>query len=320
MWAVYFLSHVLIATACNFLTLLPCNATIKSCYIHENVCQNTDILFTGFGPGWTFYFVILQLPATNTSQCYTTDAGLSDYCTNPTGMYTSNVTFMLSVVSRQGITDDSVTFATIPPSSSASATLSASACSPSMLNVYGSGLSANNFVFNASNCPTTTTGLLASSATQQLSLYDVQFVGVLVGVVVLATSATVTMNVTTSNTATQGLLPPFNGSLLLVLKGCNACSVMLQTVPALPQYVLVDLGTPPFNYSNVVVFNISTIVPFNINTFAMPTSNPSPPPVTCPDNRAIQIAIVSIMSILLTIIIVAIIRRHYREKAREKSN
>ncbi len=319
----------LLVAGCDFLTLLPCNATIKTCYIHSNVCQNTDIIFSGFGPAWTFIFVLY--PVHNTTRCYENPIGtMTLECTSPApDTTTNNVTFGLSIVSRQGISDDNVTFATLPPNNTvSSATLTVTSCPAftpltAILSIYGTGFTATNFVFSIGNCTiqTTTAGLLASTALQSLFLNGVQFVGPQIGVIVLATAASVQMYFCTVNTNSTGLLPPFNGGVLLALKGCGTTCLVYSNLPssALPQYVLFDAATPGIG-TDLIRFNISTIIPFTVMTSGMPTSVPSPPPVSCPDNRGIQIAIVSIMAVLLSIIIIAIIRRHYSERAREKLN
>jgi len=319
--------QTLLVAGCDFLTLLPCNATIKTCYIHSNVCQNTDIIFSGFGPAWTFIFVLY--PVQNATRCYETPTGtMTSECTSPApNVTTNNVTFELSIVSRQGISDDNVTFATLPPNNTASsATLKLTSCPAftpltAILSIYGTGFMASNFVFIIGDCliQTTTAGLLASTALESLVLLDVQFVGPQIGVIVLAIAASVKMNFCTVITNASALLP-FTGGVLLALKGCgNICNVFSNTTSLLTQYVIFDAATPNI-HTDGIPFNISTIIPFTVMTSRMPTSVPSPPPVSCPDNRGIQIAIVSIMAVLLLIIIIAIIRRHYSERAREKIN
>lgn len=316
-----------VAGSCDLLTLLPCNASINSCYIHANVCANTDIIFRGFGPSWTFYFV-LYTPS-NTTRCYQTQNGLTEYCTLPINPTANNVTFPLSIISRQGITDDNVTFSTFPLNTDFYATLAFSACPATrlpltaILSIYGSSFAASMFVFSIGSCITQTTpvttpvGLLTSTATQTLLLVDVLFTGPQVGVVVLATQAQVTLINCNLNTLSTGLLP-FSGSVLLALKGCTWCYVSAPPSTTV-QYAIFDRLTTNLTNSSVIAYNISTIIPFAVYTPSMPPSVAPEVAQKCADNTTLQIVILSLGSVLLLIIIVAIIRRHYT-KTREKSN
>ncbi len=74
---------ILVATAisCDVLFLPPCDVSIKTCYIHSNVCSATDVLFLGLGTGWTYRFVLYDVvPGT---RCNQTASVLSQYCTSP---------------------------------------------------------------------------------------------------------------------------------------------------------------------------------------------------------------------------------------------
>jgi len=309
--------------SCDILTLLPCNATIKTCYIYANVCSNTDIIFSGFGPSWTFLFVLWNI-ATG-PRCNQTSGVLSSFCTNPSGLSVNNVTFPLSIVSRQGITDDNVTFLILPNTTSAYATLELSACPATLfpltaiLSIFGNEFIASNLIFSTGICTSQSTyvGLLASAATQSLYLFYIQFIGPQVGVVVLGTQAVVFIDQCNSSNTSTGLLP-FTGNVLLVLKGCVFCSV---TAPSstLNQYAIFDLSTTRIAASSVTLYNISTIIPFTVYVPPSQPSTPAPAAEKCLSNTTVQIVIISIGSALLLIILIAIIRRHY-QKTREKIN
>ena len=286
---------------CDWLNVLPCNASTKTCFIHENVCSATDVLFTALDGGWTFLFVMY--PVINATKCYVQPDGvMTAGCLAPSGMTTIPKQFPLSVVAQQGF-HASTTLATLPPYGSKAtlnfpvAPIVATSGLTSVLLINVGDYVIQNLILNG----TSLSMCILSGTANSLTITNSSLVGCTSGIGSLNTDFTVRLGSVNATLAASQTL-----AFLLILSGCINCNVSSTS----QQYVALDYRTTSIAvYGNVSVLNVSSIVKM---TIALP--NPAGPPIcqsiSCAQST-LEIAAEAIGISISIIIILVMIRRHY---------
>lgn len=312
-----------VVQSCDFLYLAPCNQTSKTCFIHRNVCAATDLIFSGFGPGWTFSFVTYNNIDNNT-RCMETNGALNAFCLAPAPATTAlDVYFALTTVSQQGIFDDDVRFVTLPPQGTAILTIMAYPVIAvngitSVLTVTGNTFSAQNITFSGAstaNVPLSC-GILIVGNTGTVTLNSVQFNATFAGAIVLSPSVNVLIRYSSSVT----ISPVVAIRIILVLRGCSgACTrIQLQDVEQ-SQYVVLDWNVPvALINSTASIYNVSAIIPYSVFIPSTATIAPNIVPATpCSANRIMELVTTIAVSVLCAIIIIVVVRRHYQHAKSE---
>ena len=300
-----FISICTAQKTCDWLSVLPCNQSIKTCYIHENVCSATDVLFTAFDGGWTFLFVMY--PIVNATRCTETAGVMTPMCLTPTGMTTMPKQFLLSVVAQQGL-HASTTITTLPPIGDKAILkflippIIATSGLTSVLLLNVGDYVIQNMIFNG-------TGLsmcILSGTANSLTITNSVLNGCTSGIGSLA-DVTIRLGSVTAILAASPTL-----AFLLVLSGCINCNV----TSTAGQYIALDYRTTSINVVGAVVFNVSAIIKMEI---ALP--DPAGPPicqsVSCAQST-LAIAAEAIGISISGIIILVMIRRHYVTAHAEK--
>lgn len=295
---------VYISEQCDLLPVLPCNAAIKTCFIHENVCSATDVLFTAFDDGWTFLFVMY--PFVNGTRCRADQGVLTPSCLTPTiNLITEAKRFPLSIVAQQGM-HSSATITTLPAGGNM-ATLNFSAAPlistsglTSVLQLYNGNFIIKNMVIDAGSLAVV---CLLSGTANSLTLYNSTLTGCATGIAAL--NADFTAKIAFVN-ATLNASPTL--AFLLVLSGCINCSVVSSTT----QYIALDYNTQITDITvsaRAIIFNVSSFVKMTI-AIPYPAGPPICHSVSC-DQSTLAIAAEAIGIGISCIVILYMIRRHY---------
>ena len=300
MWPLLLL--VSLAAGCDDITTLPCNTSIKTCYIHPNVCNALDTIFYGYGSGWTFVFV-LYIQASASNRCYEIEGGMSPYCTQPV-LSASAANFSFNLSTSVGVFDNDVTFTVLPnhPLYAASIVLPTPlfAALPYVLRIRGTTFTSTNVAFVSTYA--ITTGILYTGGAGRLTVVNARFTNIYVSVVVQTPGVDIHL------TACEAGMGVINGyPVLAVIMGALNTS---RIVAATNQLVFVDYTTPFLNTTaNVEIFNVSSIL---LYTLSMPAIAACPaveiPSVsTSTLHTAMQAGIAAVAGVL----IIMLVRRHY---------
>lgn len=306
MWRWFLL--VAAVAACDTLTTLPCNVSIKTCYIFPNVCNAMAIIYHGYGSGWTFVFVLFNVTNTTLPRCLQTNSGtLAPFCTAPeTIPAATSAEFVLTT--SVGIFDNDVTFTVLPQAANLSAYIflppSTLNATQYVLRIRGTSFSSFNIGF-ISAYPVVA-GILYTGGAGTLNITNALFYQVSVPVVVKTPN--VDVHITMCLMYTAGVAAINSIPIIAVINSARNSS---QISGAIPQMVVVDYTTPVIGISSPVqLFNVSTIIPF---TLLMP------PETTCemPKLPTIHASTLEMVwqigaCAAAAIIIIMLIRRHYK--------
>lgn len=312
------IGSVVAPAPCDTLTLLPCNISSRTCYIHANVCNGPDIIFGNFGASWTFSFVLYDVPV---ARCSETNGALSPACTMPVPSITVTTrSFTLSAVALQGIFNAATTLNTVPLSASAFAVVVLpilQALAPTgvtaVITVRAANFTSVNILYQS--LIMVTAAILYVGPPGRLNISNAVFSNTSVGVVVATAAVAVVIAGCSVVNPLASIFPV--GPVLLVLTGCYPpCTVSVTAASA--HYILLDFNTLAVSAPlPLLVYNVSTIIPY---TVTVPTAAPCPLPLQCTvPNVHMQQATIAVVIVTCVVVVAFLVRRHYQHLHARKS-